>query len=348
MKTNLNPLPPNLAALHRKHDSLKAANRYASQSRAGSTWRTYESAWRVFDGWCSDLGLSSLPATPETVAMFIANEADAGKALSTIEHRLAAIRLVHLGHGVASPHNTLAVVEVLRGIRRDRRHEKNNPNQKAPALDAVVKRLVDTIDTAKISGLRDRALILYGFAGALRRSEIVGINVQHISVRNQGHLLTIPYSKGDQEGSGQVVGILGQPESTYCPIKALRLWMQNGKIRSGPVFRRVYRNGRVGESRLGDRSVAEVIKQAVYQLKDPKLSYEDFSGHSLRRGFLTSAGKNQVDLLKLVAQSRHKRVDTVLGYIDDKDHFDQHAAESLLLSENQLVSAADSDDAGST
>ena len=323
----------------RRQDALQAATRYANQSRASNTWRTYESAWRVFDSWCTELKLKSLPSTPETVAMFIAHQADVGKALSTIEHRLAAIRLMHLGQGLASPHNTLAVVEVLRGIRRNRKDQHQRPIQKTAVLDADVKRLVDTLDISRAKGLRNRALLLYGFAGALRRSELVGIDVQHISTRDAGHLLTIPFSKGDQEGKGQIIGILAQHDSTYCPVKALRAWLDISKITQGPVFRRVFKNGTIADTRLGDRSVAEVVKDAVYNLKDPRLSYENFSGHSLRRGFLTSAGQNQADLLKLIAQSRHKRIDTVLGYIDDKNHFEHHAAEALLVSEPSVASS---------
>lgn len=312
--------------------AMEAARRYAKKSRSESTWRTYESAWRLFDEWCSSVALPSLPAEPETVAMFIGMQADEGRAVATLEHRLAAIRLMHLGQGLASPHNTLAVLEVMRGLRRVRARAGEGAQQKAPAVDAVVKRLVDALDLTTRCGLRDRAILLYGYAGALRRSEIVAINLQHIQVRDRGHLLSIPFSKGDQEGEGQVIPILAQPDSPYCPVAAIEQWMSAAKIQSGAVFRRFYRGGRLSENRLGDRAVAELIKEGIYQLKDPSLNYRHFSGHSLRRGFLTSAGKEKADLLKLIAQSRHSRVDTVLGYIDNAEPFDNHAAERLLLS----------------
>lgn len=321
----------------RRERAYESARQYANKSRSDSTWRTYESAWRVFSDWCRSMQIESFPAQPETVAMFIAAEADEGKAISTLEHRLSAIRLMHLGQGATSPHNTLPVLEVLRGVRRSRKRIGNAPNRKAPVLDADIKRLVDLYSENSIGGLRDRALLLYGFAGALRRSELVGIDVEHIVAHEKGHLLTIPFSKGDQTGRGQTIGILAQPESPYCPVSAMQRWLSKANIRSGAIFRRLYRSGKVGDKRLGDRSVAELIKDAVFRLKDPKLDYRHFSGHSLRRGFLTSAGRSQADLFKMIAQSRHTQIDTVLAYTEDTQVFQKHAAENLLLERSATI-----------
>jgi len=322
--------PKALAGDEARELALDAARRYAKQSRSDSTWRTYESAWRIFESWCQSVSLNALPAEPATVAMFIGAQADTGLATNTLSHRLAAIRLMHLGQGLPSPHNTLVVQEVIRGVRRQNAKAGKRPEKKAAAIDEVIKRLVDQLDVSSLKGKRDRALLLYGFAGALRRSELVGVDMSHIEAHARGHLLTIPLSKGDQEGKGQVIGILAQPESPYCPITALQVWMSAARISHGAVFRRFYRHDTLSEQRLGDRSVAELIKQLIFQLKDPKLKSEQFSGHSLRRGFLTSAGKSNADLLKMIAQSRHSRVDTVLGYVDDPHRFDNHAAENLL------------------
>ena len=261
--------------------------------------------------------------------MFIASEADDGRATATLEHRLAAIRLMHLGQGLASPHNTLAVVEVLRGIRRER---KGRPaSQKAPAVDGQIKRMVDSLDLSSLRGLRDRALLLYGFAGAFRRSELVGVDVEHIDAHDKGDIVLIPSSKSDQEGRGQKVGILAQPDSAYCPVTALRAWKHAARITTRAVFRRFYRHDTISNHRLGDRAVALLVKDCIVAigLRDQEHRY---SGHSLRRGFLTCAGQEGADLLKLISQSRHSRVDTVLGYVDDRERFEQHAAEHLLKS----------------
>jgi len=324
-------LPDGSSVALRRDAAMDAARKYAHESRSASTWRTYESAWRVFTAWCDSVALTALPAEPDTVAMFIGAQAELGLAESTLAHRLAAIRLMHLGQGLPSPHNTLAVMEVMRGLRRHRARAGQEPEKKAPIVDAIVKRLVDHLDVQTRRGVRDRALLLYGFAGALRRSELVGINVGHIDAHERGHLLTIPFSKGDQEGRGQTIPILAQVGSAYCPVAALQAWIAIARIDVGPVFRRFHRGDVVGDTRLGDRAVAEMIKDRIYGLKDPELNYHRFSGHSLRRGFLTSAGKQRADLLKLIAQSRHTRVDTVLGYIDNPAPFENHAAENLLL-----------------
>lgn len=329
MTTELELPEPRKIALKREL-ALDAARRYASQSRSSSTWRTYESAWCVFDSWCESLSLAALPAEPDTVAMFIGSQADTGLSPSTLSHRLAAIRLMHLGQGFPSPHNTLAVQEVMRGVRRQSVKAGNRPAKKAPVIDDVIKRIVDQLDLESLRGKRDRAILLYGFAGALRRSELVGVDACHIEAHEKGHLLTIPVSKSDQEGKGQVIGILSQPKSPYCPVSAVQEWTAAARITSGALFRRFYRNDKLSDKRLGDRSVADLIKYAIFRLKDPALDYKEFSGHSLRRGFLTSAGKSNADLLKMIAQSRHSRVDTVLGYVDDPRRFENHSAENLL------------------
>ena len=269
----------------KREEAMEAARRYAHHSRAASTWRTYESAWRIFSEWCASVALSSLPAEPDTVAMFIGAQADTGLAESTLAHRLPAIRLMHLGQGLPSPHNTLVVVEVMRGLRRQRARAGRQPVKKAPLVDELIKRLVDGLDLATLRGMRDRALLLYGFAGALRRSELVAMNLTHIEAHEKGHLLTIPFSKADQEGRGQTIPILAQPGSRYCPVAALQAWVAAAKINEGAVFVRLYRSDRLSNKRLGDRAVAELIKECIYQLKDPSLSEQQFSGHSLRRVF---------------------------------------------------------------
>ncbi|MFT6437793.1 MAG: site-specific recombinase XerC [Candidatus Azotimanducaceae bacterium] len=277
---------------------------------------------------CASMTLVALPAEPETVAMFIADRTDAGRAVATLEHRLTAIRLMHLGQCLPSPHNTLAFRRSCGGCAK----EGWVKNQKAPAVDALLKRMVDTLKLSTRRGLLDRALLLYGFAGALRLSELVGINVHHMEAHERRHLLTIRFSKGDQEGKGQVIPILAQTDSPYCPVAALQAWLKVAKIREGAAFRRCYRGDVISDKRLGDLAVAELIKKAIYQLHDESVRFEDYSRHSLRRGFLTSAGQEKADLLKLIAQSRHTRVDTVLSYMDDVEPFEHHAAERLLLS----------------
>ena len=192
---------PEDRALQVREESMEAAKRYASKSRLENKWRGYRSAWECFDTWCQEAHLNALPATPQTVAMFIAAEADKGRANAALEHRLAAIRVVHLGAGHASPHNTLAVLEVLQGIRRTRRDRPRFRRQPAePAIDTQLQAMVETPGT---ESLRDRALLLYGFATALRGSELVRLQVVDIEAWEKGDVVTIGFSKGDQAGEGQ-------------------------------------------------------------------------------------------------------------------------------------------------
>jgi len=181
----------------------------------------------------------------------------------------------------------------MRGLRRGQAKEGKVSKQKAPAVGALIKRMVHKLDLTKRRGLRDRALLLYGFAGALRRSELIGVNVNHIEAHERGHLLTIPFYKGDQEGKGQVIPILAQPDSLYCPVAALQEWIAVANVREGAVFLRCYRNDAISDKRLGDRAVAEVIKDSVHRLHDKTVRVEDYSGHSLRRGFLLALEKRK-------------------------------------------------------
>ena len=302
--------------------------RYAGQSRAANTWRGYKSAWVRSEDWCLQADLVALPATSETLALFIAAEADAGRANATLEHRLAAIRLVHLGAGFASPHNTLAVREVMAGIRRARRDRPRFKRRPAePASDTQIKAMVDTLSGESLRDKRDRALLLYGFATALRGSELVRLQVADIESRDKGDVVTVRHSKGDQDGRGQVVAALVVPDSSYCPVAALVSWREAAKIEIGPLFRRISSAGALGSESLSDKTVVRLIKRTA---KAAGLDERRYSGHSLRRGFLTSAAMHRADVLKMVAQSRHANINTVLDYVDNQQIFDDHAGEALL------------------
>ncbi len=170
---------------------------FATASRASSTWRAYESDWRIFIVWCQAMDLAALPAAPATVAMFLASEAKRGTAPSTLNRRLSAIRLMHLGARVVSPHNAVEIQEVMRGIRR---LSTRGVVKKEAAVDAQIKRMVDTVDLGTYQGQRDRALLLLGFAGALRRSELVALDLVHLKLSDEGFVVTIAKSKTDQEG----------------------------------------------------------------------------------------------------------------------------------------------------
>jgi site-specific recombinase XerD len=174
-------------------------------------------------------------------------------------------------------------------------------------------------------GLRDRALLLLGFAGALRRSELVGLNVSDLKDTKAGLCLHIRASKTDQERLGQIIAIAHG--KTTCPIKALRGWLAAAHVKQGPVFRSKSKGGRVSNNRLSDRSVAEIVKAHAKRIG---LDPTSISGHSLRAGFLTSAAQRGASIFKMMDVSRHKSMDTVRGYVRDTELFEDHAGTGLL------------------
>jgi site-specific recombinase XerC len=235
------------------------AETFATASRASSTWRAYESDWRIFYSWCQTMDLATLPAAPATVAMFLASKAKNGIAPSTLNRRLSAIRLMHLGVRVVSPHNAVEVQEVMRGIRR---LSTRGVIKKEAAVDEQIKKMVDTCDKATYQGQRDRALLLLGFAGALRRSELVALDVAHLKVSDEGFVVTIAKSKTDQEGEGQTIAIPRVPDSPYCPVQAVLVWMAIAGIEQEALFRRVTKGNKSTTDRLTDQSVARIIKNS--------------------------------------------------------------------------------------
>ena len=302
------------------------ADVFATASRAASTWRAYESDWRIFNRWCQAMNLAALPAAPATVAMFLAAEAKNGTAPSTLNRRLAAIRLMHLGARVVSPHNAVEIQEVMRGIRR---LSTRGVVKKEAAVDEQIKRMVDACDPATYQGKRDRALLLLGFAGALRRSELVALDVAHLKVSDEGFVVTIAKSKTDQEAQGQTIAIPRVPDSRYCPAQAVLEWMAMAGIEQGALFRRVTKGNKLTEDRLTDQSVARIIKRLA---APAGLMASQYAGHSLRSGFLTSAAQQRASIFKMQAQSRHKSLDVLSGYVRAHELFEDHAGEGLLTS----------------
>ena len=302
----------------------QAAECYAKGSRAASTWRAYESDWQMFLAWCQEVDRASLPAEPETVALFLAAQAKLGIAPSTLGRRLAAIRLMHVGARLASPHDALQVDEVMRGIRRA---WKRPVAQKAPAVDGEIKRMVDAVEPQTLKGLRDRALLLLGFAGAFRRSELVALDTEHLTDRVEGLEVLIASSKTDQEGTGQIVAIPRVARSPYCPVQAVSDWLVASDISTGAVFRNMHRGDAVGHGRLTAQSVALVVKALAAKAG---LEASRYAGHSLRSGFLTSAARNRASIFKMADQSRHKSLDVLREYVRNEERFEDHAADGLL------------------
>ena len=261
--------------------------------------------------------------------MFVASQASDGLNPSTFNRRLGAIRLVHLGAGHPSPQNALKVVEVMRGIRRD---WTQPPAKKAAAIDEDVKRILDAVKPETRMRLRDRALPLFGFAGAFRRSELVALNTWNLEKRDEGPKVTVDKSKTDQEVNGQVIAILRQPDSPYCPVQALDDWLNIEEMERGALFRRMFDGDNVGQSRLSSQTIALVVKEYASRAD---LDWERYAGHSLSSGFLISAARNRASVFKMAEQSRHKSLNVLREYVRNEEVFDDNAGNLLLRDQTE-------------
>jgi site-specific recombinase XerD len=300
-------------------DLTRAAG-WAREEKAAATRRAYRSDFRIFEAWCRRRGVSALPASPEAVAAFLAHDVETGSRPSTLGRRVAAIRYAHKLAGHPVPTDDERVKATMRGIRRSL---GTAPRKKTPA---TAERIIAMALAAgeDLKGLRDRALLLIGFAGAFRRSELVALNVEDLEESELGYKVTIRHSKTDQEGVGQTIAIVRG--SVACPVAALKAWLGAAGITAGSIFRSVRKGGGVG-GRLPSQTVADIVKAHAERVGlDPAL----FAGHSMRSGFLTSAAKRGASIFKMMDQSRHRSVETLRSYVRDAEIFKEHAGAGLL------------------
>lgn len=299
--------------------------RYIEGSKAENTWRAYRADWRDFVKWCQKESRQPLPASPETVADYLEYLAkEENRKASTLQRRLTAIQQVHKWMKVPSP---TATEEVRTAWATIRRRIGTAQTGKAPAMLEDIRRMVDTLPDCPL-GVRDRALLLLGFAGAFRRSELVALNVEDIETTTDGLVVHLRRSKTDQEGQGRKVGIPYGSNPATCPVRSLQKWLTLSGITAGPLFRSVNRHGQISEKRLSDKAVALVVKRAAEAAGlDPK----KYSGHSLRAGLATSAAAAGKSERSIMAQTGHKSVNMVRRYIRDGNLFRDNAAAGIGL-----------------
>jgi site-specific recombinase XerD len=302
-------------------DPMASVRTYLEAGQSSNTKRAYKSDWAHFSAWCDTVNLNSMPAAPIDVARYLAQLADSGLTASTIERRVAAIRSIHKAAGLEPPTNAEGVKLLMAGIRRQ---VGTRQVRKAPATSEVLTLSLNGLSEGLV-GLRDRALLLVGFAAALRRSELVALHISDVLVRPKGMILHIGRSKTDQEGVGAHIPI--PRGGKLQPVAALLAWLEAAGITEGPIFREIDRHGRVGTAALSDRSVARIVKKV---LGAAGLNASDFSGHSLRAGFVTSSLDRKVDALKIMGITRHAKVDTLKIYDRRESGFDDHAGEDFL------------------
>jgi site-specific recombinase XerD len=302
-------------------DPMASVRAYLEAEKAGNTRKAYKSDWNDFRAWCSQAGVDPLPATPEAVARYLAQLADGGRKTSTIERRVAAIRSVHKAAGFEPPTGAEGVKATMRGIRRELGAAQV---RKAPATAEVLSAALERLP-ATLTGLRDRALLLIGFSAALRRSELVDLKVNDVEWLSKGIKLHIRRSKSDQAGVGAIIPI--PRGGKLQPVAALSAWLKAAAITEGPIFREVDRHGRVGTVALSDRSVARLVKKVMAAAG---IDARDFSGHSLRAGFVTTALDNRAEDFRIMNITRHKDPKTLRIYDRRENGFEDHAGETFL------------------
>jgi site-specific recombinase XerD len=303
--------------------SLDQVREYIRASKAENTLRGYESDWRAFCAWCEVQQVCPMPATAETVAAFIAECAGRLK-VGSVQRRLNAIAEAHKAVGLESPTHTAMVANTMKGIRRTK---GTAPAQKAATLIDDIRAMVDATDAGLI-GVRDRALILLGFAGAFRRSELVGLNADDCAFGKDGLTVTLRRSKTDQAGAGRKIGIPYGSNPETCPVRNLQSWIEQAGISSGPLFRSINRHGQVQPGGLSGIDVARVVKKLADRAG---LDAAKYAGHSLRAGHATSAAIAGASERSIMNQTGHRSVQMVRRYIRDGSLFRDNSAGKLGL-----------------
>ncbi len=281
-----------------------------------STRRAYASDLRHFAEWGG-----AIPAAPTTVAEYLADYADE-LTVATLTRRAATLSKAHAAIGLPSPCQTQIVRSTLQGLRR--RYGVAGKQARPLVLEDLIRVLCGIKDDTK--GLRDRALLLLGFAGGFRRSELVGLDATDIEIVRQGVIVHLRKSKTDQHGAGRKIGI-PYGRSQHCTVSALDRWKEAAGIGDGPIFRPVDRHGHIAFGRLSGNAVSDIVKDRATAAGFDASGY---SGHSLRSGFATSAARAGVSTLKIRAQTGHATDAMLARYVRDGELFVGNAAGVLL------------------
>jgi len=318
---------------------LQDAARFATHARADATLRGYRSDWADFSSWCFQMGVQALPAAPETVAAYMAALAGMGAAVGTIARRLSSIGHYHRASGQLDPSADPAVRYVIAGIRRQLGRK---PDQATPLMPPLLFDVLDACPTIypgqdgpepHLRGLRDRALILMGFVGALRRSEIAAATVEDLHEHPNGLVLDIPRSKTSQDASKPQAVVLPTSRTPgHCPVTQLHRWLDVAGITAGPIFRGCTPRGNklAGAGPLTGKRINEIVQDALRRVDvDPDI--QGFSAHSLRAGFVTYAAARGASDRAIARQTRHRDLSTVAIYTRHNSAWTDNAATTLGL-----------------
>lgn len=308
-------------------DALRAQFEFAAH--APSTRRGYSHEMSTFAAWCRAVGAAPLPATPDTVARYLVERAAQGRKSGTLRYFLSAVALAHRAIGQPSPTEDIAVERAMRGIER---MIGTRRTPKTAATVPILRQLLAATSDDTLLGKRNRAILLLGFASALRRSELCALRLEHVAHDARGITIFIARSKTDQTGEGQTVGVPRALDDAVCPVRALGEWVVAAGIERGPVFlafRGRSQSHLVAPTRAcGVDTIVRTIKAAARRAGlDPR----DFAGHSLRRGLATSAARAKKDIRAIQAQLRHAQATTTLRYVEEAALLDDDNAVAGLL-----------------
>ncbi len=287
-----------------------------AETKSENTIDAYESDWNDFCDWCKYHKTSSFPAEAETIVNYINDLADFAKA-STIRRRVSAISENYNAAGLSekNPCRAWIVKEALIGLNRKKGTAQKG---KTPIYWNELEQMVSYMNMNNLTDVRDKAILLLGFLGAFRRSELSGLNVEDLALYPQGLVITLTHSKTDQEQAGQRIGIPYIDDKNMCAITAVNRWMTEAGIKEGPLFRSILKNGKPSARRLSDKSINLIVKKYVSLIGLPPDLY---GAHSLRHGFATYAALNGVEERLIMKQTRHKSVEMVRHYINEADLF---------------------------
>ena len=297
-------------------------------SKATNTIRAYKSDFKDFGLFCAQNGFKSLPSEPKVVSLYLTYLSTKDAKMSTLKRRLVSIGVIHKikGHYLDTKHPS--IIENIMGIKRRKGSVQKG---KKPLLINNLKLLINVIDQQKceeIKKLRDRSIILIGFSGGFRRNEIVALNYDDLDFVHEGLKLSIRRSKTDQFGEGMIKALPYFDNSKYCPVISLKNWIDTSKIKSGSLFRRLTKGSRLSDSRLTDQTVALLIKK---YLQLAGIDSKNYSGHSLRSGFATSAAESGAEERSIMTMTGHKSTEMVRRYIKEANLFKNNALNKIKI-----------------
>ncbi len=297
-------------------------------SKAKNTVRAYKSDFGNFTSFCQRNGFMSLPSEPRIVSLYLTYLSTNDAKMSTLKRRLVSIGVIHRlkGHYLDTKHPS--IIENIMGIKR---RKGSIQKGKKPILISSLKEIINVIDQEnieEIKKLRDRSIILIGFSGGFRRNEIVSLDYEDLDFVQEGLKINIRRSKTDQFGEGSIKALPYFDSQQYCPVVSLKKWLNITKINSGPIFRRFSKGSRLLENRLTDQTVALLIKK---YLNLAGVDSKNYSGHSLRSGFATSAAESGAEERSIMEMTGHKSTEMVRRYIKEANLFKNNALNKIKI-----------------